>query len=262
MIGKHLRRSNIFLGKQMHKLFFLLLCAVPFNTFAWADPIEFENYLANNTTAIHSATSLLNQATQIRNQIQMIENDIKNTGRLSQYQWQNITQLIQRLDSITQQGQALSYAASNIDAQFQQKYADYTNYSSPSTKYPQITKNWNATTLDTLRNTLNAVGMSANNFQTEQETMRQFELQGKSVQGRMQALQLLSEISAQQVSQIQALKRMIASQISAQNAFMAYQVSKESYQEKSFEEINDSLPTQFPTYKNNPKFGEIPIQEW
>lgn len=99
------------------------------------------------------------------------------------------------------------------------------------------------------------MGIIANNFQTEQETMRQFELQGKSVQGRMQALQLLSEISAPQVSQIQALKRMIASQISAQNSFMAYQVSKESYQEKNFEEINDSLPTQFPTYKNNPIWG-------
>jgi len=262
MIGNHLHINNIFQEKHMRNFFFLLLCALPFNAFAWADPIEFENYLANNTTAIHSATSLVNQATQIRNQIQMIENDIKNTGTLSQYQWQNITQLIQRLDTITQQGQALSYAASNLDAQFKQKYADYTNYSSSSTKYPQITKNWNATTLDTLRNTLNAVGMSANNFQTEQASMRQFELQGKNVHGRMQALQLLSEISAQQVSQIQALKRMIAAQISAQNSYMAYRVSKESYQEKNFEKINNSLPTQFPTYKNNPKFGEIPIQEW
>lgn len=246
----------------MYKIFFLLLCAIPFNAFAWFDPIEIENYLANNTTAIHSATSLLNQATQIRNQIQMIENDIKNTGTLSQYQWQNITKLIQRLDTIAQQGQALSYAASNIDAQFRRKYADYTNYSSLPTKYSQIYKNWNAATLDTLRNTLNAVGISTNDFQTEQKTMRQFELQGKNVQGRMQALQLLSEISAQQVNQIQALKRMIASQISAQNSFMAYKVSKESYKEKNFEEVKDSLLTKFPTYKDNPKFGEIPMQEW
>ncbi|EDP46601.1 P-type conjugative transfer protein TrbJ [Rickettsiella grylli] len=242
----------------MPKLFFFLLCAFPFNVFAWADPIEFENYLANNTTAIHSATSLLNQATQIRNQIQMIENDIKNTGKLSQYQWQNITQLVQHLDAITQQGQALSYAASNLDNQFQQKYPDYTNsYSNPAS-YSQTAKNWNATTL-TLHATLNAMNRSANNFQTEQESMRQLERQGKNLQGRLQALQLLSEISVQQVNQIQALKRLISVQTNAQTAFMAYQASKDSYQEKGLEEMTSAFPTQFPAYKNNPNFGEIPF---
>lgn len=244
----------------MPRLFFLLLCVFPLSVFAWADPIEFENYLANNATALHSATSLLNQATQIHNQIQLLENEIKNTGKLSHYQWNDITQLIQRLDSITQQGQALSYAASNVDRQFQKKYPDYTNSSPNPTDYPQTYKNWHTTTLDTLRGTLNAVATSANSFQNEQESFRQLEQQGKNTQGRLQALQLLSEISAQQVNQIQALKRLVSAQTNAQNAFMAYQVSKDSYQEKGLEEMTRPFPTQFPSYKNNPNFGEIPLQ--
>lgn len=244
----------------MVKLVCLCLFLFPLSVFAWADPIEFENYLANNTTAIHSATSLVNQATQIHNQIQLLENDLKNTGTLSGYQWQTITQLVQRLDNIVQQGAALSYATSNVDAQFQQQYPNYTNDTAFPTPYPQTYPHWNATTLDTLRATLNAVAASANNFQVEQAAMHQLEQQGKTVQGRMQALQLLSEISAQQVNQLQALKRLMADQISAQNTFMAYQVSKESYQENSLEKMCETWPTQFPRYKNNPNFGEIPVE--
>lgn len=225
----------------MPRLFFLLLCTFPLTVFAWTDPIEFENYLANNTTAIHSATSLVNQATQIHNQIQMLANAIKNTGKLSQYQWNDITQLIVRLDAITQQGQALSYATSNVDKQFQQKYPDYTNSFPHPNHYPQTIKNWNATTLDTLRGSLNAVATSANSFQADQELFRQFEQQGKNTQGRLQALQLLSEISVQQVNQMQALKRLVSAQTNAQNAFMAYQVSKTSYQEAGLEEINSAF---------------------
>jgi len=119
---------------------FSLLWVVPILSYAGGgiiDPIEYENFIANNTTAIHSATSLLNQAQQLNNQIHMIENAVKNTGRLSRYQWHDITTLIQRLDSITRQGQALSYSAANLDDQFRQKYPDYTHSTAGHTSYSQ-----------------------------------------------------------------------------------------------------------------------------
>jgi len=99
--------------------------------------------------------------------------------------------------------------------------------------------------------------MSTHYFQTEQATLHQLELQGKTAQGRMQILQVSSEISAHSVNQLQELKRIVVAQTNAQNAYMAYKVSKESYNEKSLEEIDHAMPTQFPTYKNNPQFGDI-----
>lgn len=244
----------------MHKYSLLTLIALSSHVFAGGgiDPISYENYIADNTTAVHSVTSVLNQARQIQNQIQSIQYQARNLGTVNNYQWQNITGLVQRLDSVTQQGQALSYASSNIDAEFKQKYPNFVNSPQGQENYTQTYQNWSSSTLDTLRGTLDSAGLNANDFQTEQDTLKQLEMQGRTAKGRMQVLQVSSELSAQNVNQLQELKRVIVSQTNAQNAYMAYKVSKDTYNEKSLEKIAGNANATFPHYKNNPKLGEIP----
>lgn len=222
------------------------------------DPVEMENYAADNLTSANSATQIVNQAQQINNQFQSIKYQAQNLGHVNNYQWQNIKGLVQQLDSTTQQGQALSYASSNLDSAFRQKYPNYSNSQQGQTDYQKSFQTWNTTTLDTLRGTLDAAGMNANDFKTEQDVLQQLEEQGKTAKGRMQVLQVSSEISAQNVNQLQELKRVIVSQTNAQNAYMAYKTSKDSYDEQSLQNLVSQSPDKFPEYQNNNKLGEIP----
>ncbi len=221
------------------------------------DPYSYLNYLQDLKTAINTAKTVSNQATEINNQLSMIQWQKTNSTALTDYQWQDIQGLIQKMDDQSQQGQALSYTAQNIDTKFRQKYPNYCNFTDGQTNYQQAYQQWNASTLDTLRASMDATQSSASHFQSEHEALMQLKNQGATSKGRLQALQVATEISAENVNQLQELKRIMMAQSSAQSAYMAYQVSQTSYQEKNLQTINDNISTNFPAYKNNPKFGKI-----
>lgn len=215
------------------------------------------NYAKNLITAENSARAIENQITQIHNQLEFLNYEAKNSNGLSSYQWQNITQLMQKLDQTTQQEQALSYSMADLDSQFKTRYPNYTK-SYGNNDYSNAYHQWNATTLDTLRQSLNSIGMSANDFQNEQALLQQLKTQGQTATGRMQALQVSTEIAAENVNQVQELKRIMMSQANAQDAYMAYEVSKDSYNEQSLEDINSHVDSAFPNYQNNTSLGTIP----
>ncbi len=243
----------------MHKsiIAIIMLSSITSVSFSFPDPIEFENFIANNATSVNSASQLLNQAQQIQYQFQNIQYQVQNLHHVNDYQWQNITGLMQQLDAISQQGQALSYASSNLDQQFKQKYPDYANSPQNTQNYQQAYKQWNVTTMDTIHDTMKSDKTTQHHSKTEQQKLSELQLQGKTAQGRMQILQVSSEISAQNVNQLQELKSIVAAQANAENAFMAYKVSKDSYTEKSIEDLVGKAPKDVPQYKNNPKLGEI-----
>lgn len=222
--------------------------------FGFFDPFSYLNYIQNLKTACNSVTSLYNEAKQIQNQVQQIKYEAKNAGKLSDFQYNKLGNLMQQMDQVTQQGRSISYSASNIDQQFKQTFPDYANQQGIQ-NYQQTYKNWNETTLDSIRNTMQAGHMSAAHFQDESQLINQLRNQGKSATGRMQALQVSTEIASENVNQLQELKRITLSQENAQNAYMAYRVSKDSYHEKSLSQLAANTPTTFPNYQNNDNFG-------
>lgn len=240
----------------MKKILIIALGLLPCSTFAFGDVFSYLNYLQDLRTATNSVTSLANQAQQIQNQIQSIRYQAQNSGHLSNYQYNAITQLMQRMDSITNQGRAISYNASNIDQQFRARYPNYA--SQPNVRnYQSAYQNWNSSTLNTINNSMQSNGMMANNFQHESQLMDQLRNQGKTATGRMQVLQASNEIAAENVNQLQELQRITLSQSNAQNAYMAYRVSKESYREQGLQNIEENTSSDFPAYQNNGNFGPI-----
>lgn len=123
--------------------------------------------------------------------------------------------------------------------------------------YQSAYQNWNATTLDTLRQSLRAVGVNAHDMQNEQQTMQQLKRHGQTARGRMQVMQASTEIAAENVNQLQELKRITMAQANSQSAYMAYQVSKDSYNDKALQEVNDQVTTNFPAYRENTQFGPM-----
>lgn len=235
----------------------LIVCitlAVSAKSFALFDPFSYVNYIQDLKTAYNTSSSLYNQARQIQNQVQQIQYEAKNAGKLTHFQYNKLGNLVQQMDQITQQGKAVSYSASNIDQQFKQAFPDYADQQNTQ-NYQQTYKNWNETTLDSIRNTLQAGHMSAEHFQNESQLIDQLRNQGKSATGRMQVMQVSTELASENVNQLQELKRITLSQENAQSAYMAYRVSKDSYHEKSLSQLAANTPDTFPGYQNNDNFG-------
>lgn len=210
--------------------------------------VEYENLAADNITSANSATSLINESKTIENEVRQLQLESQNTGRVSDYQWSDISGLVQRLSQTMREGQALSYSSSNIDSSFKQKYPDYTQSGYGNTDYSAAYAKWNGTTLDTLSNSLQAAGLSAQDFRNEQSTLKTLQEQGRTATGRMQVLQISTEIASESVNQLQELKQLTATQASAQNAYMAYKVSKDTYHENAQHNLIESLDSDYPPY--------------
>lgn len=215
------------------------------------------NEAQNMTTAANSAKTLLNQAQQIQNQLEVIQYAVKNSGKLSSLQWGNITQLVGKIDTISQEGLALSYASNHIEEQFKKQFPDYGGDSSLH-DFSSSYRTWITSALDTFRASLHATELITSDYMTEHNVIELLKGHVTSASGRMQVLQASTEIAAENINQLQELKRIVATQANAQTAYMSSKVSQDSYKENSLHSIEENADTTFPTYQNNPKLGELP----
>ena len=243
-----------------HRKTIVVLCGLlswSLSSYALLSPNNYANYLQNLKSAINSVTSLTNQARQIQQQFHTIQNQVKNSTSISHYQWHNIQNLMQQMSETSQQQHALSYSQSNLDQQFQTVYPDYI-HQRPNHNDQQIKNRWHQTTLSTLQQSLKTLKVDAADFQRENALMNQLKQQGQSSTGRLQVLQVLSEIAAENVNQLQAMKRVMMTQANAQTAYMAYRVSQDAYQQRILTVLDHRLNTQAPRYQNHAAFGLIP----
>jgi P-type conjugative transfer protein TrbJ len=79
-----------------------------------------------------------------------------------------------------------------------------------------------------LRGTLNAVRLHAEDFATEQGRIQALQSLSESAEGRMQALQLGNMMAAEQLQQLVKLRQVIMAQINAQNVYLAHQTNREA----------------------------------
>lgn len=236
----------------MHKKAMLLLglMCISLKSFAVLDPWSFPNYIQDFNTQINTMITAQRELISIQNQV-------KNLNTVSDYQWENVEQLMNQMSGAMEQGQALSYQMSDADQQFRQRYPDYTNSGTGYTNYSKAYQQWNTTTLDTLRGSLSTTSIDASQIKNEEQILDHLKQQGSSATGRMQALQVSTEIAGENVDQLLQLKGLMMTQMNAQNAYMAYQVSKDSYSEEALEALVSHADTQFPNYKDNTHLGKI-----
>jgi P-type conjugative transfer protein TrbJ len=87
---------------------------------------------------------------------------------------------------------------------------------------------WTRTTMDTLRGTLNSARLHADSFVTVQGRLQALQRMSDSAEGRMQALQVGNMMAAEQLQQLVQLRQLILAQMNAQNVYMAQQVNRDS----------------------------------
>src|SRR5437867_151142 len=203
----------------------LSLAATPAVTTGQLPVIDAANLIQTTLTTLKMVESVINEVEMIANQVRQIENMVQNTRNYGRGIWdiEALPRLV-RLGQVIDQEQAIAYSMANIDGLFRQRYAGYR----PVTDWSREYDTWTRTTLDTLRGTLNSVRLHAGDFASEQGRIQALQAMSDSSEGRMQALQLGNMMAGEQLQQLVKLRQLVMAQINAQNVYMATQTNREA----------------------------------
>ena len=187
---------------------------------AWAYAmivLDLTNLIQNTISALKAVESVINEVQMIANQVKQIENMVQNTSTYSGVWDQEALPRLNRLGQIIEQEQAIAYAMAGMERVFRERYPGYRPVTDWATAYDQ----WTRTTLDTLRGTLSAARLHADDFADEQRRIQTLTALSDSAEGRMQAIQAGNMLAAEQIQQLAKLRQLMMAQINAQNVYMA-----------------------------------------
>ncbi|MHC1744042.1 MAG: P-type conjugative transfer protein TrbJ [Syntrophobacteraceae bacterium] len=170
--------------------------------------------LLNNLELLHHT---LQQAQELSNQLKMLQDMAQNLKNIPDQVWTPASQHLQSLMNVVKQGESLAFSSSNISEEFQHKFKGFVQAGNFQTEY----KNWSSTVRDSLRTSLAVANLQSQQFTSEEAVLSALRSMSQSAEGRMQAIQVGTQISVEQVAQLQKLRGLMMAQIQAQNAFMA-----------------------------------------
>jgi P-type conjugative transfer protein TrbJ len=162
-------------------------------------------------------------------QAQELQNAIKNSVGIGAQLYQSNSPLLNDLGRIIEQERGLAYTLTNLQSQFQQQFPGYAISPNPNQQTQQNT----ATTLNTLRGTLESAQNQAANFDAERSKLEQLASANASATGRLQAIQIGNEIAIENAQQIQLLRQLVMAQTNAQNVEKANRINEEAAESAS-----------------------------
>jgi P-type conjugative transfer protein TrbJ len=181
----------------------------------------------------------IRQGEQLANEIRMYEDMLRNVKPLGGQVYGPIMADINSLSSIVQGGMALAYSMANLDAQFRTRYPGYAT--SPNAYYRDY-RVWSQTTLDTTLGALRAAGLQGQQLRSEQAILDSIRSMAQGSDGRMQALQVLGQISEQQVQQLMKLRALMLADLSSKQAYQATVVQRQAASEAATEHFFNWSP--------------------
>ncbi|TPP06020.1 P-type conjugative transfer protein TrbJ [Rhizobium glycinendophyticum] len=214
--------------------------------------------LANNAQLIDilksSGLQVDNQLTQItqlteqiQNQLKIYENMLQNTAQLPDHIWGQVESDLNRLRSIVDQGQSISFSMGNADDVLQQRFKSYADLKTnlPNAEsFSSTYQSWSDTNRDTIGSTLKAASLTADQFDTEEGTMSSLRSISESADGQLKALQVGHQIAAQQVSQMQKLRGLVSQQMTMMGTWLqTEQTDKDLAQARREEFFKSTAPS-------------------
>jgi type IV secretion system protein TrbJ len=176
----------------------------------------------------------IRQGTQLANELNMYADMLRNVRQVPFQTFGPIAADINQLAGIVQGGQALAYSLANLDARFR---GTFPGYGSASNVYYVQYKNWAQTTLDTTLGTLRAAGLQGQQLQSEQAVLSSLRNMAQNSDGRMQALQVLGQISEQQVQQLMKLRELMMADMSSKQAYQASIIQQQATSEAATQQF-------------------------
>ena len=225
--------------------------------------------LLNNSELVglvgQSAEQIQNQVTQItqlteqiQNQIRIYENMLQNTATLPSHIWGQVESDLAKLQGIVSQGQGIAFSMGNIDDVLKQRFQSYADFKvkpPEGEEFSTAWQSWSDTNRDTIAGTLKAANLTAEQFSTEEGTMRQLRSMSETADGQMKALQVGHQIAAQQVGQTQKLRALVAQQMTMMGTwYQSEQAEKDLSQARRRQFFNSTAPSTFGGQEMEPRW--------
>jgi P-type conjugative transfer protein TrbJ len=230
-------------------IFLCFTCPITYAQMAVFDAAAFAQNYQNFMQLIAQVNLLEQQA----NYLQQSLNAIKTLGN-GQYQWSNVSGLINQLGNVIQQTNGISYNAQNVGSQFQKAFPGYQSSQNFNQQYQQNVN----TTQNTLNGVLQSLNISAQDFQTEPTRIAFLQSQVQNAQGQTQALQASAQISTEIVSQLQLLRQTMMTEANAQNTYFAQQVQNEASSQAGFNQMLANGNKNMVNYGNSGQSVNVP----
>ncbi len=195
-------------------------------------------------------TQITQLAEQIQNQLNIYQNMLQNTAQLPNHIWGQVEGDLNQLRDIVNQGQGIAFSMGNADDLLKQRFQSYADLKTTlpnAESFSSTYRTWSNTNRDTISSTLKAASLTADQFDSEEDTMSQLRSMSQSANGQMKALQVGHEIAAQQVAQMQKLRGIVSQQTTMMGTWLqSEQTDKDLAQarrEKFFNADVQSIPT-------------------
>ncbi|MHB2268068.1 P-type conjugative transfer protein TrbJ [Pseudaminobacter salicylatoxidans] len=195
----------------------------------------------------NQVTQITNQMTQIQNQLDQYRTMLQNLEKLPDNIWGQAQQDLNQLRNLVQQGDGIAFSMGGLDDVLKQRFPSFEEFASGvkgGENYSDQYQSWSQTNRDTIGGTLAQAGLTAQQFDSEQSTMRELQSQSQSAVGQMQALQVGHSIASQQVEQMQKLRGLVAQQSTMMGAwYQSEQAAKDLAQNKREQFFNSTSPS-------------------
>jgi len=192
-------------------------------------------------------TQITQLAEQIQNQLNIYKNMLQNTAQLPSHVWGEIEGDLNKLTGVVKQAQGISFSMGNADDILKQRFKSYADLKTnlPSgDSFSTTYQSWSDTNRDTIAGTLSAAGLTADQFDSEESTMKQLRSMSESADGQMKALQVGHEIAAQQVGQMQKLRGLVSQQMTMMGTWLqTEQTDKDLAQARREEFFKSTAPS-------------------
>lgn len=171
----------------------------------------------------------------------------------SGYQWSNddLLSMMTQINSVMERNQAISYTASNLDSQFMAHFPGYMGTTSGQSYDEQYQTNMHDT-LNTINNSLASIGMNTGDFATESSRLDAIHAHVTGAVGQTQALQALSEVNEELVTQTQSLRQIVSAQANAEATYYAQQMQQEASRKANMDNVIAAGSTEEVVYGSNP----------
>jgi P-type conjugative transfer protein TrbJ len=134
---------------------------------------------------------------------------------------------------------ALSYSLANLDSQFKARFPGY-GYS--GTGYFTQYQSWSQTSPDTTLGALRAAGLQGQQLQNEQSVLSSLRSMAQTSDGRLEALQVMGQISEQQVQQLMKLRELMLADMSSKQSYQAAIIQKQATSEAATQRFFNWTP--------------------
>jgi type IV secretion system protein TrbJ len=207
---------------------FLILVAISADTPQKAEAGAFATEVTQLLNHAQLVLAFIRQGLQLENELAMYANMLRNTKNIPNQRFGSIQADINALAQIVQGGQALAYSLGNLDQLFR---STYPGYGTTPTAYYADYQRWSQTSLDTTLGALRAAGLQGQQMQSEQAVISSLESMSQSADGQMQALNVLGQITDQQVQQLMKLRALMMADMTSKQAYQAAIIQQQATNE-------------------------------